>query len=292
MTMKNYAIVGGDTRSAHLAELLARRGNTVHAYALDKYPLSDAIVKKSSMSTLHTKYDCVLLPLPVEQDEGYLNAPFSINSYLLEDIFSLFPMGQRVVAGKVPHQLFEKAGRLGVALFDYLEREEFSVSNAIPSAEGAIMIALEKLPTTLNSASALVIGNGRIGKLLARYLSGFGTKVSVSARKYSDLTWISAFGHTPLNTNDLAGKLSGFDVIFNTVPREILNKKLLMELNPDTLVIDLASRPGGVDLFAAKELGIEVVWALSLPGKVAPVSAADAMLKTIENIIEEWGDTP
>ena len=290
MTMKTFAVVGGDKRSATLSNLLAKDGNTVHAFALEKYSLSDAIVKKSSLASLKNKYDCVLLPIPLEGESGYLNAPFSINSYLLSDIFALFPPGQRVVAGKVPHPLFEKAGRLGIALFDYLEREEFSVSNAIPSAEGAIQIALEKLPVTLNSANCLVIGNGRIGKVLTRYLSGFGAKVAVSARKYADFAWIEAFGNRALNTGDLSGKLSDFDLIFNTVPHMVLDEKLLKELNPNALIVDLASRPGGVDLFTAKSLGIDVVWALSLPGKVAPLTAAETMKKTVYNILDEWGE--
>ncbi|MBR5479093.1 MAG: dipicolinate synthase subunit DpsA [Clostridia bacterium] len=289
MTMKNYAVVGGDKRCALLAELLAKSGNSVHAYALDKYNLSDAIVKKPSLASLKDKYDCVLLPLPLQIEAGYLNAPFSINTYLLDDVFSLFPPGQKVVAGKVPHSLFEKAGRLGVALFDYLEREEFSVSNAIPSAEGAIQIALEKLPITLNRANCLILGNGRIGKVLSQYLAGFGAKVCVSARKYADFAWISAFGNTPLPTGDLTGKISGFDVVFNTIPRLVLDEKLLRELKPEALIIDLASSPGGVDLFAAKELDREVVWALSLPGKAAPLTAAEIMMTTVQNILEEWG---
>ena len=84
--------------------------------------------------------------------------------------------------------------------------------------------------------------------------------------------------------------LKDFDLIFNTVPHQILGEKLLSKLNPKALVIDLASRPGGVDLFSAKALGIQVVWALSLPGKVAPHTAAETMKNTVLNILEEWGD--
>ena len=291
MTTKTFAVAGGDLRCVHLAELLAAHGNTVHSFALDKCTLTDTIVKLPSLNELKNKYDALLLPLPLEAESGYLNAPYSINSYLIEDIFSVLPPGQKVIAGKVSHKLLSRAGKLGLSLFDYLEREEFSVANAVPSAEGAIQIALEKLPITLNSAKALVIGYGRIGKILARYLSGFGTKVTVSARKFSDFAWISALGYDSLNTNDLSGKISGFDVIFNTVPKEILGANLLRELTPKTLIIDLASHPGGVDLFTAKERGLDVVWALSLPGKVAPLTAAESMAKTVFNILEEWGDT-
>ena len=40
------------------------------------------------------------------------------------------------------------------------------------------------------------------------------------------------------------------------------------------------SKPGGVDLGAAGKLGLTVIWALSLPGKVAPVTAGAAIRDT------------
>ena len=51
----------------------------------------------------------------------------------------------------------------------------------------------------------------------------------------------------------------------------------------------MASKPGGVDLEAAAQLGVKVVWALSLPGKVAPVTAGRSIKTTIYNILHELG---
>lgn len=291
-TKKTFAVVGGDMRQCHLAELLAADGHTVRAYALEKYNFTDAVTRCYNFQELTKRVDCVVLPLPVEAEAGQLNTPLSPNSYLLEDIFNLFHTGQTVVAGKVDHRLFEKAGRSGVLLFDYLEREEFSVSNAIPSAEGAVQIAMEELAITLRQARCLVVGFGRIGKLLAHYLHGFGADVTVSARKYGDIAWIDALGYHSANTLHLAGTLGEYDVIFNTVPFEILNAELLRELNEDCLVIDLASKPGGIDFTTAKKLGVHTIWALSLPGKVAPITAGMIMKQTIYNIIDEWGAKP
>ena len=291
-TRRTFAIVGGDMRQCHLAELLAADGHSVHAYALDKHSFSPAVERMVDLNGLRDKYDCIVLPLPIESESGLLNTPLSENSYLLEDIFNLFRVGQTVVAGKIPHNLFEKAGRLGIILFDYLEREEFSVANAIPSAEGAIQIAMEELPITLKQAKCLVLGFGRIGKLLAHYLQGFGGEVYVSARKYSDLEWISAYGYTPLHSNKLRGELCDFDVVFNTVPSQILSSPLLAELKDTCLVLDLASQPGGIDFATAKKLGIKTIWALSLPAKAAPVTAGTIIKNTIYNIIDEWGSKP
>lgn len=43
----------------------------------------------------------------------------------------------------------------------------------------------------------------------------------------------------------------------------------------------------GVDFMAASQLGRRAVWALSLPGKVAPVSAARAIRDTVYAILQE-----
>ena len=45
----------------------------------------------------------------------------------------------------------------------------------------------------------------------------------------------------------------------------------------------------GVDFEKAKEMGIKTIWALSLPGKVAPVTAAGFIRDTVYNIIDELG---
>lgn len=163
------------------------------------------------------------------------------------------------------------------------------IATALPTAEGAIQIAMEELLITLHGARALVIGNGRIGKLLSGRLACLGAKVTVSARSNADFAWISAAGMESLDTRSLAGHLAPFDVLFNTVPSRVLGLAELAELREDCLIIDLASKPGGVDFGAAQQLGRRAIWALSLPGKVAPMSSAMAIRDTIYNILQEEG---
>ncbi|MEE1061733.1 MAG: dipicolinate synthase subunit DpsA, partial [Ruminococcus sp.] len=67
----------------------------------------------------------------------------------------------------------------------------------------------------------------------------------------------------------------------------ILDKKVLASANSSVLIIDLASKPGGVDFEAAKKQGIDAVRALSLPGQSAPKSAGDIIKKTVFNILKE-----
>ena len=75
----------------------------------------------------------------------------------------------------------------------------------------------------------------------------------------------------------------------NTIPAKILDRELLNYVNSDSLIIDLASKPGGIDFGAAKELGKNVIWALSLPGKTAPITAGNIIYETICEIITEEG---
>ena len=69
----------------------------------------------------------------------------------------------------------------------------------------------------------------------------------------------------------------------------LLREAELADLKPGCLVIDLASKPGGVDFDAAARLGVKAFWALSLPGKVAPVTAGKSIKTTIYNILTELG---
>lgn len=163
------------------------------------------------------------------------------------------------------------------------------IANTLPTAEGAIQIALEELPITLQGCRTLVLGYGRLGRTLAPRLTALGAKVSVAARKWSDLAWIEAAGCTAEHSGELRGWLCAFDLIINTIPSRLLGEEALAELKPGCLVIDLASKPGGVDWEAARRLGVRTVWALSLPGKVAPVTAGKSIRSTIYNILNELG---
>ena len=168
-----------------------------------------------------------------------------------------------------------------------MKREELAVLNTISTAEGAIQIAIENTNKILHGSKVLVLGFGRIGKVLARKLAGLSVKVTCAARKDEDLAWIKAYGHMSTNINALGENLSEYDIIINTVPHLILNEERLQYVKQDTLLIDLASNPGGIDKKVAKDKNIKLIWALALPGKVAPVTTAEFIKDTIYNILKE-----
>lgn len=281
----NIWVLGGDLRQAKLGQLLQNDGHTVHACGLECVPDSELNNEKDLQGV--ELADCVILPLPVTGDKTTLNAPFSGQEYELAQILDALGKKQLICGGRLDENVRDMARQRGLMIHDYFAREELAVANAVPTVEGAIQIAMEEMPITIHNARILVIGYGRLGRLLAHRLGALGGRVSVSARSWSDLAWIEGFGYSVEQTDRLDGWLCGYDLIINTVPARVLGEHRLAELKKGCLVIDLASKPGGVDMQAAGQLGVKVVWALSLPGKAAPVTAGKAILNTIYNILRE-----
>lgn len=289
MYKRKFTIVGGDLRSIKLAESLEEDGNSVHIYGFKNAGFEIHINESKDIEAAIDESEIVIGPIPCSNDDETLNAPFHTEKIQINDVFKTMNKNQLFIAGRISGKLSHLSQVCNVYAVDLLDREEMAVLNAIPTAEGAIQIAMEEMPITLHDCSALILGFGRVGKILARKLDGIGANVYVEARKFSDIAWIRSYNYKPVLLNDLKNYLSRMDVIFNTIPHVILDADLLGMLSKECLVIDLASKPGGIDFNKAREKGIKTIWALSLPGKVAPVTAASFIKDTVYNIIDELG---
>lgn len=278
----NISVIGGDLRQLTLARLLKEEGENVKIAGFSKGPENFNPDPPDIWQS-----DIVILPIPASHDGITVNAPFSEHPiYLTPKNLKTKPL---ILGGNISKELKELLNDLGVPYIDYLTREELLIKNAVPTAEGAIEIAFSEMPTTLSSSKALIVGFGRIGKILAKMLKGIGTDVMVSARKCSDLAWISSLDYSPLDNAHLMDSIGEFDVIFNTAPALVLDRDTLGKVKPDALIIDLASKPGGVDFKTASDLGLKVIWSLGLPGKVAPITSGKIIKDTVINILKEMG---
>ena len=85
----------------------------------------------------------------------------------------------------------------------------------------------------------------------------------------------------------LAGAASGFDAVVNTIPAPVLTRPVLAALRPQSLIVDLASAPGGTDFAAAAALGHTAVLASGLPARCAPDSAGTYLAETVLEVIGE-----
>lgn len=282
---KNIWVVGGDPRQAALAAALADDGHGVHTFALEQ---GEGMVCEDSLAGID-RADCVILPLPASTGGGRLNAPLSGGRYDLRELLDCLRPGQLVCAGMADEELRRMAEERSLTLRDYFAREELAVLNAVPTAEGAIQLALEELPITLHEARVLLVGFGRLSRALAPRLTGLGAKVWAAARSYAQRAMAESMGLGTEGLERLDDWLCAYDLVINTVPAPILGIEELAAMKEGVLVIDLASRPGGVDMAAASALGVKVIWALSLPGKVAPVTAGRYIRDTVYHIMEELG---
>lgn len=281
---KNISLIGGDLRIVHLARILAEDKFEVYTYGLEK---AEELVNFSSikccntMSEVAQKSNTIISSIPLSQDNITVTSPYSKEKITLQDLQNVLK-GKKIIAGKLTDEI--RNDRL-IESYDILENEEYAILNAIATAEGAIQIAMEEFPKTLSGANILVMGFGRIGKVVSKMLQGIGAIVYCEARKNEDLAYIKAYGYTPVHLKNLNENLSKFDIIINNIPVQILDKARLNLVKKDVLIIDLASKPGGVDFEYAKSRDIKTIWALALPGKVAPLSSAEYIRDVLYNII-------
>lgn len=239
-------VAGGDLRQAHLASMLARSGFGVTALRLENdVPMSELVRRAADARTVLAESDVIILPLPVTTDGESVNAPFSSERLPLDEVLLYAKRDALLCGGMVSEDLQNRARASGLAIVDYLEREELAVKNAISTSEGAVAIAMQERPFTIFGSTCIVTGFGRISKVLARMLVAMGAKVIVAARKVSDLAWAEIFGCETLHIASLGERAQEADILFNTVPAMVLGEELLSSLRKDCLVVDLASKPGG-----------------------------------------------
>ena len=255
---KRIAVIGTDARQAAAGRTLARAGYAVGG--AEQTPLADYI----------------LLPLPLD----------AARTPLAELLRAAKP-GALALGGLLSEEAKEIARQAGVELVDYFARAELTVYNAIPTAEGCIGILLRERTRTLWGANLLVLGFGPVGQALAVRLAALGAQVTVTARRPVQRAQAESCGLRAAPLDHLKALAPAFDTVVNTVPAPVLTAEVLARLRPGSLIVDLASRPGGTDFAAAAQLGHRAIHALSLPAVCAPETAGEAVARTVQSILQE-----
>ena len=253
---KRFAVVGSDARQAAAGRALARAGYTVGS--VQQLPQAD----------------CILLPLPLEQAD-----------LPLAQLLGMAKPGALALGGRLSAQAKAIAREAGVELIDYFARPELTVYNAIPTAEGCIGILLRERTRTLWGENLLLLGFGPVGQALGVRLAALGAQVTAAARRPAQRALAESFGLRSVAIGRLGQLAPAFDTVVNTVPAQVLSAEVLARLRPESLIVDLASRPGGTDFEAARRLGHRAIHALSLPAACAPETAGEAVAQTVCEMI-------
>ena len=286
MEAKTFTVVGGDKRNIELARMLCGCGYTVKLFGFVNYEREMPMQCKNLYEAV-SGADCVIGPIPASHNGSALNAPFHNEPVYVEDLFRLIKPHQRFLAGVIKPELLELASKYNIHVIDMLKREELLIRNAIPTAEGAIKIAIEETDITIHGNRMMVIGYGRIGKILSGMLRGIGAKVLAVVIDDEAAALAESAGCEVVFFKDMEAHLKNTDVIFNTVPKILLDKSNMQYVRKNTLIIDLASPPYGVDVNDSRNFGLKVLYTNSLPGKIAPVTTASYILGTVKRILEE-----
>lgn len=285
---------GGDRRFSILARKLASTdGVRVTAFAQGNPETASAAQPHfiRSLSELDTPPDLLVLPLPLTRTGETLSVPLEKDRppVFLGELLAFCRQDTRVYGGLTAagEDFALLCQKHGISFTDYLSDEAFALKNADATAEAAVALAIDLLPVTLRGTRVLVTGGGRIARSLVRILCAMGAEVFAAARSNAQRCEMALLGAHPLPLTDLArpagaqgGVLSTVRLVFNTIPAPVFGREELVKIPPDTLIIELASSPGGFKPEAVSSSGRVIVRALSLPGKTAPESCAE-WLKTL-----------
>ncbi|MBR2704303.1 MAG: hypothetical protein IKE91_02430 [Clostridia bacterium] len=271
--MKSFACIGGDYRNIFLSRMLEEKGMVLNC-GLDS----------KNGSNLYNCLECnyIVFPIPFSKDEKNLYTPLFDGEIQIKECVKDVK-NKIIFAGKIDNNtrfILEKNNNL---VIDILKEKDFIINNAIPTAEGIIKCIIENTDITIDNSNILIIGFGNIGKKASELLSKLNANIYCYDINKHEVANIESRGYNVLNS--LNNYIENMDVIVNTVPALVINKDLFKFINKETLIIDVASKPGGIDFVFAKENGFKVIQYLGIPGKVAPKTSAKYMMNIIEKYI-------
>lgn len=264
-----YLVLGGDLRNVKLAQMLVDDGNKVYSFGQDK---SDEILDDGRIEKCHTlkeaidKSQIIIAPVPFSSNEEFINAPFSHDKIMIDELMKS-NKSKMFISGSLKDNIKDELQNKYLEVIDIMKRDDLAILNTIATAEGTVEVAIKNTDKILQGSRVLILGFGRVGKIVASKFSKMSALVTCAARKTSDLAWIKAYGYNSLNINDMIYDLNEFDIIINTVPQTIIKERELKHMDSEVLLIDLASQPGGIDGKMAINMGLKYIWALALPRK-------------------------
>lgn len=284
---RSVLIAGGDYRQTYIAGYFIKYFDKIYTIGFNQTLSFDKVTFLEDITELNDSIDVLVLPPVTTNDGKTVNTPFYNKNLYINDVLKHLAPNALIFGGNISESLFKELCENNYTVTDYFKNEKLILANTIPTAEGALQIALEETPYVLRNAKTAVLGFGRVGRETAKLFKSVGAEVLVFDRKESKRNAAEKIG---LDAYDFgADELYSSSIIINTVPALVVSKEVLKKISANTLIIDLASKPGGVDLKYARIKGMNVIWALSLPGKVAPVTSGEIIAKTIISCIKSGG---
>lgn len=287
LTGIQVALIGGDARQLEVIRKFSELDASVQLIGFDnlKYAFNGITKSMLNVEILHGM-DAIILPPVGTDDKGYVESIFSTNELILtEEHIAALPKYAKVYTGMAKDYLKDICSVQGIELIELFSRDDVAIFNSIPTAEGALMMAIQNTDFTIHGSQCMVLGLGRIGMTLARTLQALGAHVKMGVLKPEQFARAWEMGFEPFYTTELSHQVTNIDLLFNTIPSMIVTAQIIANIPNRALIIDLASKPGGTDFRFAEKRGIKAMLAPGLPGIVAPRTAGLIIAKTLSELL-------
>lgn len=287
MTQNNNSVcfIGGDERQRYAAEALSEYINVNTVGTIFEGIKKSNVKSFDNVQKALYETSAIILPLPAALSEKEVA--------FTELIASTIKLNKNpyVIGGKISPYLKGILEMHDIKYSDYCENESFALKNAYITAEGAVHLAMTSIKDALRSSKCAVIGYGRIGRALSEMLKSFHPEITVWARRDEALTLAEENGFMIEKISGGGKSLSklsnGADIIFNTVPERIFSNELLISIPKNTVLMELASAPGGFDPDIATHCELKFVDGRGIPGKYAPKAAGRVVSDSILQYLKQ-----
>lgn len=289
LTDIQIAVIGGDARQLEIIRKLTELDAKLSLIGFEQldHAFTGAVKEKIDEVDFSNK-DVIILPVPGTGLDGQIETIFSNEKvFLRKDMLLETPAHCTIYSGISNTYLDGITKQANRRLVNLFERDDVAIYNSIPTVEGTIMMAIQHTDITIHGSNIMVLGLGRVGMSVARVFAALGAKVKVGARKSEHIARITEMGLTPFHLNDLENEVKDTDICINTIPHLVVTASVIAKMPVHTLIIDLASKPGGTDFRYAEKRGVKALLAPGLPGIVAPKTAGKILAKVLSQLIKE-----
>ncbi|MET3288549.1 dipicolinate synthase subunit DpsA [Brevibacillus fluminis] len=289
LTGIHVAFIGGDARQIEVIKKCIQLDAIVTLIGFDNLEsIFTGATKKPLTCDVLKDVDALILPIVGTDDKGFVESIFcSKQLQFLNTHAASLKKDCVVYTGMAKPYLRQLLADQEIKLVELLSRDDVAIYNSIPTVEGALMMAIQNTDFTIHGSQVIVLGFGRVGMSMARTLDALGARVRVGVKRPEHIARIYEMGIQPFHLDELKQQVGNVDILFNTIPQLIVTADVIAQMTQTSLIIDLASKPGGTDFRFAEKRGMKALLAPSLPGIVAPRTAGQIIANTLSRLIAE-----
>lgn len=289
LTGVQIVVIGGDARQLEIIRKLTELDAKLSLIGFEQLDqaFTGAVKEKIDEVEFENK-DALILPVPGTSLDGQIETIFSNEKvFLRKEMLLETPAHCTIYSGITNSYLDSITKQTNRNLVKLFERDDVAIYNSIPTVEGTIMMAIQHTDITIHGSTVTILGLGRVGMSVARTFAALGAKVKVGARRSEHLARITEMGLIPFHLDQLENEIKDADICINTIPSLIVTASVISKMPISTLIIDLASKPGGTDFRYAEKRGVKALLAPGLPGIVAPKTAGQILANVLSQLIKE-----